>query len=567
MKKEEADVASAGPTNNPDLDVTASAPAEQDEDSDDGRSGAGRKSASTVLVEMAQERYSFGVSDAGETYAVPRGDAKVILMLRGGKTSLRGQLSRAYFTRTRRTAAQQALADALLVIEGVAQESKEDRLYLRVANDDGSLWLDLGDITGRAVQVTAAGWTVQDNAPVLFKRTALNGPLPEPRRGGSLDDLWRLLNVTTADRPLVAAWLVAVLFCDIPHPVLGLFGEQGTGKSTAGKLLVLILDPSGVPARKPPRDADSWVTAASGSWVVGLDNLSDIAPWLSDSLCRAVTGDGDVRRKLYTDGDFAVFAFRRAILVNGIDVGAMRGDLAERMLAIDLDRIPDDKRRDEAEMWGDWPNAHPLILGAVLDLAAGVMRVMPSVRLESKPRMADFARILAAVDKVLGTEGLTRYCSRAVNLAADGLSADPFVIRMLEAIREGFTGTAASLLALVEPADDRWRAPKGWPGDSRKVTAHLRRLAPALRKTGWTVTDLGPDNHLKVVRWQITPPADADADAPSETARTGPRERPQPPQPAGYAGSGGGQYGPSQGDDRRWLISGQPLATRPAVPE
>ena len=38
--------------------------------------------------------------------------------------------------------------------------------------------------------------------------------------------------------------------------------------------------------------------------------------------------DGDVRRKLYTDGDFVVFAFKRYILFDGIDVGALAPDLA-----------------------------------------------------------------------------------------------------------------------------------------------------------------------------------------------------------------------------------------------
>lgn len=179
---------------NPAADVTASTAAEHGEDSGDGRSATGRKSgksASTLLVEMAQERYTFGVSDNGETYAVPRGDAKVVLMLRGGKTSLRGQLSRAYFTRTTRTAAQQALADALLVIEGIAQESKEDRLYLRVANDDGSLWLDLGDAI---VPSPSEG---DDSVPALRCRQSRH----PPRRAATRQHLRQATAAPTAARP------------------------------------------------------------------------------------------------------------------------------------------------------------------------------------------------------------------------------------------------------------------------------------------------------------------------------------------------------------------------------
>ena len=111
------------------------------------------------------------------------------------------------------------------------------------------------------------------------------------------------------------------------------------------------------------------MTAAQGSWVVGLDNLSHVPDWLSDSLCRAATGDGDVRRALYTDAGLAVFAFRRCVLLNGIDVGALRGDLADRLLKINLDRIEEDARAEETELDRQWAADYPIILGNLLTLA------------------------------------------------------------------------------------------------------------------------------------------------------------------------------------------------------
>ena len=69
---------------------------------------------------------------------------------------------------------------------------------------------------------------------------------------------------------------------------------------------------------------------AAGSWIVGLENVSSIQPWLSDCFCRASTGDALVRRKLYSDSELAVLTYRRAIILNGVDLGALRGDLGDR---------------------------------------------------------------------------------------------------------------------------------------------------------------------------------------------------------------------------------------------
>jgi hypothetical protein len=482
-------------------------------------------SASTVLMNIAEELYEFGISDAGETYGVPRTGPKVVLLLRGGRTSLRAQLARQYRHRVKKVAPQQALADALLTLDGFAQDEEPQRLWQRVAQHDGALWLDLGDQSGRAVKITAAGWSVEDAAPVLFRRTVLTGALPEPVRGGKLDELWSWLNVAENDRPLLAGYLVAALRPDIPHPVLGLNGEQGTAKTTVTKVIVSTLDPSPVPSRKAPKDEERWVTAAAGSWVVGLDNLGYLPDWLSDSICRAVTGEGDVRRKLYSDGDLTVFAFRRCIIANGIDFGTLRGDFADRFLPMELELIDDADRMEENELWPRWERAHPRILGAVLDLAAAGLAALHSVELDKKPRMADFARTLAATDRVLGTKGLARYLDKQATLAASSLTGDPFITAIKDWLRVGrYEGTAAELLEKVTP--NLGVLPKGWPGHPRAVTTRLRRQAPVMRKAGWTVTDDGGKNKAGVARWTIIPPGGGH---PREAWNSSPPNPPNPP--------------------------------------
>ncbi len=469
---------------------------------DEAGDSGGKKSAAMVLVDLALARYRFGCTPEGEAFGVPLAGGHVVRLLRGSRTSLRAELASLYRKHTGKIAAQQALADALLVLEGEAQAAEPEQVFLRVAPQGGELWIDLGDARERAVRIAGGHWQVVEvGVPVLFRRSALTGAMPIPVAGGDLGELWDLLNVAVEDRPLVLGWLVAALGApEVSHPILALFGEQGTGKSTASRLLVDLVDPSPVPLRKPPRDMDSWVTAAAGSWVVGLDNLSAVPDWLSDTLCRAATGEGDVRRQLYTDSGLAVFSFRRVLLLNGIDLGGLRGDLAERLLAIRLEPIPDDRRRTERGLADAWADARPRLVGALLGEVARMARQLPYVRLGSSPRMADFAGVLAA----LGTDGLDRYLEQARELAADSLSADPFITAMVTTADSEFCGSAADLLGLVVPTEQR--APKGWPANARQVTTALKRNAPALRRQGWVVDDLGSHNKSNATIWRVCPP-------------------------------------------------------------
>jgi len=476
------------------------------------------------VVTLAEERYTFGISEDGATFG-RRAGSPVARMLRGGNTSLRSELANAYRKAHRKTPSSQALSDAMSVIEGVAQDAEPTPVALRVAATGGQrVWLDVGDKAEHVICLAPQGWHVcapnsGDRVPVLFRRTKLTGPLPLPASAASeetaqslsdIDELWDVLNVAAPDRPLVLGWLVAAL-CqpDVPRPILALFGEQGTGKSTAAKTLVALTDPSAAPLRKPPRDPDAWVNTAQGSWVLAIDNLSEIRDWLSDSLCRAVTGDADVRRTLYSDLDLTVVQFRRSIILNGIDVGALRGDLADRSLVVNLDTIAENRRRSEHDLNQSREAAYPRVFAALLDICCRVLAELPNVKLDSSPRMADFARVLAALDRLGATTGgLDRYNEQARTLAADTLSAEPVVLAMQEHLSDTFTGTSAELLDQLEAAayPEGARKPSDWPKNARAVTSILKRNAPALRKQGWDVSEGAKDPRARSTTWHLTRP-------------------------------------------------------------
>lgn len=446
---------------------------------------ASKPSQATQLVALASERYAFGFSSSGEPYAVRKDGPRVALMFRGGRTSLRAELSALYCERQSRAPSASALADALLALEGQAQRCEPTDLALRVAMHRDSIVLDLGTTTGEVVVITPEGWSVTKDSPALFRRTELTGELPVPVDAGDLSTLRRLVNVTDETWPLLVAWLVMALLPNLPHPILLLRGEQGAGKSTTAKVLGSIVDPSPAPLRTAPTDVEAWMVAAAGSYVVPVDNVTTIAPWLSDALCRAVTGDGLVKRRLYSDAGLVVLAIRRVIILTSIDAGALRGDLGDRLLPVELERLDEGRRRLDEELADAFDAAHPTVLGGLCTLASSVLAVLPQVRLTTLPRMADAARVMAAVDQVLGMSSLPSYLALGKRVAAEVVEGDAVAgaVRNLVAHRGTWSGTPAELLEVIRPEHPG----RGWPADATRLSGRLRRAAPTLRAVGVNV--------------------------------------------------------------------------------
>jgi hypothetical protein len=500
---------------------------------------------------LALASYLLGISTEGDAFAVPRDGPTVAMMFRGGGSGLRAALAKNYRKATGRTPSASALADALVALEGMAQDAAPEPVALRVAAHEQGIVLDLGDNAGRVVVVKPGGWAVEAVSPVLFRRTALTGALPEPdlAEPPELTKLRDLLNVDSDTWPLVVGWMVAALVPDIPHPVLLLGGEQGTGKSTAARLILGLVDPSIAPLRSEPHDAEQWAIAAAGSWCVCLDNVSHISGWLSDAICKSVTGDGLVRRKLYTDSELAVLAFRRCIVLTSIDHGALRGDLGDRLLLVDLDRIGDDRRRTEADLDAAYRSMRPRLLGALLSAVVRTLAALPTIELHTMPRMADFARVLAALDMACPelTDGraLAVFDGQRKRIAGEVVESDAVALALVKMMdcRDSWKGTAGELLAALTPTP----IPKNWPSNGRAMSGRLRRLRPALLAVGI----------------KHDPPAETDKTRIHRIERVAnqPPESPEPPltakivAPEGLLGSAGGVGGnsptTSTGDQQR----------------
>jgi hypothetical protein len=323
-------------------------------------------------------------------------------------------------------------------------------------------------------------------------------PLPEPVRGGRLDELFHLINLPDDSQPLLLGWLVAALRPDGPFPVLAVHGEQGSGKSTACRMLRALIDPHEADLRGPPSDARTMYVSTRHTWILGYDNLSTLPRWLSDALCRVATGGAYSDRLFYTNDGEVLFKAKQPLLINGIEEVATQSDLLERCIVVSLTAIPEDRRRPEDEIWPAFHAACPRLLGALLDAVACALRELPHVRLERAPRMADFAKWATAAESALG---LPRGGFLAAYLANQEAAADlPLeasaiwapLRALLDKQQSGlngegpsWTGRATELLkALGECASDQERHQRAWPRDPRTLSGQLSRLAPNLRKRG-----------------------------------------------------------------------------------
>jgi hypothetical protein len=241
--------------------------------------------------------------------------------------------------------------------------------------------------------------------------------------------------------------------------------------------------------RPPTRDERDFLVGAVGNWCVCIDNVSDLQPWLSDALCRLSTGGGFAARTLYTDCDETAIQIQRPVILNGIDVGAVRGDLISRVIAVPLSPIPEDQRLLEKELWSQFKEAAPLVFGVLLTALSQAVRDLSTVILQSHPRMADFARLVVAAETALGFEAGEFMRAYNKNLKAGAMTAleASLVAQALIAFirkQQEWTGTAEDLrLAIVPWTHEGLDDPRArWPKTPRGMSAALTRLAPALRR-------------------------------------------------------------------------------------
>ena len=419
-----------------------------------------------------------------------------------------------HYTRTKDVVGSSILSNAINVLEGFAQNGPVYETSIRIGGNDGAIYIDKGDKTWDAIEITAAGWKVVQNPPVKFRRPDGMLPLPEPVRGGSLDDLLKPLLTAESDESwlLMKAWLLGLLRPTGPYPILAFRGEQDTAKSYTQKLIRDIVDPNKLKNRRPAKTAENLMIAANNNWVVSFDNMSKISDELSDDLCCISTGGGIAKRAHYTDSDEIILEVCRPVVMNGIENVITRPDLLDRSIIITLHIIPPEKRVPEAKLIADFNERLPKILGALLDAAVIAMQNQDEIVLNDPYRMANFVKWAAAG---LGDEGdrfQEAYKSNRDLASRESIEDDFLFIQLRNFIRQfcgpysrndSWMGNSTKLLETLRRGlsdQDISRLPKA----ANVLSGKLRRLTPAFRNAGISVQQPATRDKKNTIQWEIS---------------------------------------------------------------
>lgn len=469
-----------------------------------------KKTIVDKIVDIAETFFRFTISHNGDLYAIPLNRSPIAAQLKDG---FRDDLAYLFRNQTGKTAKKGSIDDAISVLAGNAKSQPREPVYYRSADLHNRVVVDLGTTDGRVVDVDGNGWRVKDCSDVTFTRSEATSPLPTPTTA-NLDRLRPLVNTSDADFKLYKAWL-SYAYLNRPCPILFPEANQGAGKTSLARLTKRFTDPSLADLTSQPRDSAEWLTTATNSKVVAVDDVTRVPEWFAGELKRAVTGIAALRRSLYTNNTPKVYQYQLALIITSVDLAALPPDLVQRTLTLNLLPIPDTQRMTEQQI-SDYVNKHEgEIIAGVFDQLAKALSVLETVDVVELDRMADFCQFLAAIDKVNGTTTLQHYRDNVNAAQANLVKADDFGAVLLEYLTDNLhvgkslQFTSAQLLSELQKyvTQKAKVTTQTFPQRPEQVSSKLSKYSEPLRNVGveverpprtstarfWKFTRLGGD--------------------------------------------------------------------------
>jgi hypothetical protein len=295
-------------------------------------------------------------------------------------------------------------------------------LHLRVAwgniknraTNPACIYYDMTDDARRIIEISKDGKRIingsDPNAPILFQRYNQVAQV-EPDSNYPPDIFEQFLNITNVrnkkHRHLLKVYIVSLLIPDIDHTILTTYGPKGAAKSFLLKLIKKLIDPSKPTLLTLQKNISEFIQQVSHIYAPFYDNVKFIPYWLSDEICKAITGIGHTKRKLYSNDEDIVYEHKRCISLNGINVALTEPDALDRSIFIELSDIDDDNRRKEEDLLSEFERIRPKLFAYILDVLSKAMQIKPMLKLNRLSRMADFTEWGEAISQAMGYQEMS----------------------------------------------------------------------------------------------------------------------------------------------------------------
>ena len=327
-----------------------------------------------------------------------------------------------------KVAGSDAIKSAVHLLHAKAEsEGNIINVSLRIARSDSCTFsYDLTDGKWRSVRIDKTGWKIMYEGAVLFTRYNQTPQVEPTHRYDSnvIDQLFRLINLPDKnDQLLVKVHLISLFVPDIPHPILNVHGDKGSAKTVFLTLVKMIVDPSRPVLLTIPKDRNEFNQQISHNYFSVYDNVKFTPDWLSDEACRAVTGGGNTKRKLYTDDEDFVYEYKHALSFTGINVSLREPDALDRSILIELARIPKSRRRLESEIYSEFEKIRPALLGYIFDILFKAIGIIGEIKLHDLPRMADFTLWGEAIARAMGYKEMEFVDAYFANIGRQNIEA------------------------------------------------------------------------------------------------------------------------------------------------
>ncbi len=408
---------------------------------------------------FAQYSQIYRSNSDNSLYFTFKGNSKTLLL---NRKNVGDELSKVCATKFCKTLKLSELKSAYNSIQAVAKDCKDYKNIARLLyRCDDTIYYDYNH-PKKVLSISSRGISIVDKneTDVLFIKDDINKDVEENIELNTMpEDLIAMLsnffNVPNDQLILFIVYIISLFVPNINHPLLIVEGEYGAGKSVALKIISKIIN-GNTTLQMLPNKPDDIATILNANYFTAFDNVGYISQAISDLLCVSVTDGKYSKRKLYENTDVISLDIHKPVAVNGLGLNLTQNDLLDRVIMIDLNRIDENKRVTETELFGKLNQKLPKIKGGIFIVLRKALLKLQTVSLKNLPRLADFAQLGYCIAETLnegyGEIFLKQYRDNIRIARHTAVENNPLldtVIKFMEN-RDSWTGSMTELLQALK---------------------------------------------------------------------------------------------------------------------